>query len=140
VFFKNEQEILPGITAISAPGHTVGHTVFMIQSENQKACFIGDLTHHPVLLMEKPRTEFAYDTDPKQSAATRVRLLDMFAAQRIPIMAFHFAWPGMGYVSKNGDGFRYHPKAMELVQIPPKPAAPAPAAKPADKAAPAKKG
>ena len=136
VFIKNEQEFLPGITAIAAPGHTVGHMVFMIQSEGQKAAFIGDLTHHPVLLMEKPRTEFAYDTDPKQSASTRVRLLDMFAAQRIPVMAYHFAWPGMGYVSKAGEGFRYHPKPIELVQIPPKPA-PKPAAAPA--AAPAKK-
>ncbi len=139
VFFKNEQEILPGITALSAPGHTVGHTVFMIQSENQKAAFIGDLTHHPVLLMEKPKTEFAYDTDPKQSAASRIRMLDMFAAQRIPIMAYHFAWPGMGYVSKAGEGYKYHPKPMELVQIPPKPA-PKPAAAPATPAAaPAKK-
>ena len=137
VFFKNEQEFLPGITALSAPGHTVGHTVFMISSEGKQAAFIGDLTHHPVLLMEKPRTEFAYDTDPKQSAATRVRLLDMFAAQRIPIMAYHFAWPGIGYVSKAGEGFRYYPKPMELVQIPPKPA---PAAAPAAPAtAPAKK-
>jgi glyoxylase-like metal-dependent hydrolase (beta-lactamase superfamily II) len=144
VFIKNEQEFLPGITALSAPGHTVGHMVFMIQSEGKKVAFIGDLTHHPVLLMEKPRTEFAYDTDPKQSAASRVRMLDMFAAQRIPVMAFHFAWPGYGHVSKHGEGYRYHPTAMELVQIPPKPApkpaaAPA-AAKPADKAAaPAKK-
>ena len=53
VFFKNEQEILPGITALSAPGHTVGHTVFMIQSEGKKAAFIGDLAHHPVLLIGK---------------------------------------------------------------------------------------
>lgn len=138
VFFKNEQEILPGITALSAPGHTVGHTIFMLQSENKKAAFIGDLTHHPVLLMEKPKTEFAYDTDPKQSAASRIRMLDMLAAQRIPLMAYHFAWPGHGYVSKAGEGYRYHPAPMELVQIPPKPAA-KPAAAPADKAAPAKK-
>ena len=136
VFIKDGQEFIPGITALAAPGHTVGHTVFMIQSEGKQAAFIGDLTHHPVLLMEKPRTEFAYDTDPKQSAQTRVRLLDMFAAQRIPVMAYHFAWPGMGYVSKAGEGFRYHPSPMTLVQIPPKPA---PSATPAPAAAPAKK-
>jgi glyoxylase-like metal-dependent hydrolase (beta-lactamase superfamily II) len=133
VFIKDNQEFIPGITAMAAPGHTVGHMVFMIQSEGKQAAFIGDLTHHPVLLMEKPRTEFAYDTDPKQSAASRVRLLDMFATQRIPIMAYHFAWPGMGYVSKAGEGFRYHPQPMTLVQIPPKPAAAAPAAAPAKK-------
>ena len=53
--------------------------------------YIGDLTHHPVLLMQKPLTEFAFDTDPKQSAQTRVKLLTMMAEKRIPIVAYHFA-------------------------------------------------
>jgi hypothetical protein len=52
--------------------------------------YIGDLAHHPVLLMEKPLTEFAYDTDPKQSAQTRVRLLNMLASNKTPIVAYHF--------------------------------------------------
>lgn len=133
-FIKDGEEFLPGITAISAPGHTVGHTIYMLNSEGKSACFIGDLTHHQVLLVEKPRLEFAYDTDPKQSASSRVRILDMLAAQKIPLMAYHFPWPGLGHVAKQGDGFRYFAAPMELVSIPPKPAAPA-----AAPAAPAKK-
>jgi glyoxylase-like metal-dependent hydrolase (beta-lactamase superfamily II) len=97
VFFKDGQEFLPGITAIGAPGHTVGHTIFNIASGGKSMAYIGDLTHHPVLLMEKPLTEFAYDTDPKQAAQTRVRLLNMLAANKTPILAYHFAWPGVGY-------------------------------------------
>ncbi|HEX4891969.1 MAG TPA: MBL fold metallo-hydrolase [Hyphomicrobiaceae bacterium] len=119
-FFKDGQEILPGITAISAPGHTVGHTIFMINSDGKQACFVGDLTHHQVLLLERPRLEFAYDTDPKQSAETRVKMLDMLAKDKIPLMAYHFPWPGYGYVAKQGDGFRYFPTPMEIVPIPPK--------------------
>jgi glyoxylase-like metal-dependent hydrolase (beta-lactamase superfamily II) len=115
VFIKDGQEILPGITAIAAHGHTVGHTVYMISSGGKSMCYIGDLTHHPVLLMEKPLTEFAYDTDPKQSAQTRVRLLNRFAADRTPIVAYHFAWPGFGHVAKQGDGFRYFPAPMNMV-------------------------
>jgi glyoxylase-like metal-dependent hydrolase (beta-lactamase superfamily II) len=115
VFIKDGQEFLPGIQAISAPGHTVGHTVFMISSGGKQLCYIGDLTHHPVLLMEKPLTEFAYDTDPKQSAQTRVKMLTMLAANRIPILAYHFAWPGVGHVAKQGDGFRYYPEPMNMV-------------------------
>jgi glyoxylase-like metal-dependent hydrolase (beta-lactamase superfamily II) len=114
VFFKDGQEFLPGITAIAAPGHTVGHTIFNIQSGAKSIAYIGDLTHHPVLLMEKPLTEFAYDTDPKQSAQTRVRLLTMLAANKTPIVAYHFAWPGMGHVAKQGDGFRYFPEPMNM--------------------------
>ena len=116
-FFKNEQEILPGVTALSAPGHTVSHTVFMINSGNSKLCYIGDLAHHPVLLLEHPRTQFAYDTDPAQSAESRVRMMDMFAANRIPILAYHFAWPGVGHVAKAGEGFRYFPLPMNLEGI-----------------------
>jgi glyoxylase-like metal-dependent hydrolase (beta-lactamase superfamily II) len=114
VFIKDGQEILPGVQAIYAPGHTVGHTVFMISSGNDSLCYIGDLTHHPVLLMEKPLTEFAYDTDPKQSAQTRVKLLTMLAEKKIPIAAYHFAWPGIGHVAKQGDGFRYYPQPMKM--------------------------
>lgn len=114
VFIKDGQEFLPGIQAIAAPGHTVGHTIFMVTSKGKSFAFLGDLTHHSVLLMEKPRMEFSYDSDPKQSAATRVRLLEMLAANKTPVMAYHFAWPGYGHVAKAGDGFRYYPEPMNM--------------------------
>jgi hypothetical protein len=75
----------------------------------------SDLTHHQILPVEKPRIEFAYDTDPKQSANSRVRVLDMLAAQKISLIACHFPWPGYGHVSKHGDGFRYCPAPMHFV-------------------------
>jgi glyoxylase-like metal-dependent hydrolase (beta-lactamase superfamily II) len=115
VFFKDGQEFLPGIQAMSAPGHTVGHTIFMITSDGKTLAAIGDLTHHQVLLMLKPRIEFAYDTDSKQSANTRVRVLDMLASNRIPLIAYHFPWPGMGHVAKLGDGFQYFPAPLQMV-------------------------
>ncbi len=114
VFFKDGEEFLPGIQAMSAPGHTVGHTIFMITSEGQSLAAIGDLTHHHILLVEKPRFEFAYDTDPKQSAGSRVRILDMLAANKIPLVAYHFPWPGHGHVVKQGDGFRYIAAPMKM--------------------------
>jgi glyoxylase-like metal-dependent hydrolase (beta-lactamase superfamily II) len=115
VFVKDGQEFLPGIQALAAPGHTVGHTVYMINSQGKTLAAIGDLTHHQVLLMEKPRLEFSFDTDPKQSANTRVRVLDMLAAQRIPMLAYHFPWPGMGHAAKQGEGFRYYPSPLQMV-------------------------
>jgi glyoxylase-like metal-dependent hydrolase (beta-lactamase superfamily II) len=113
-FIKDGEEFLPGIQAILAPGHTVGHSMFMISSAGKSLCYIGDLAHHPVLLLEKPLTEFLYDTDPKQSAQTRVKMLTMLADSRTPILAYHFAWPGIGHVAKRGDGFRYYPEAMKM--------------------------
>lgn len=115
VFVRDGQEFLPGIQAISAPGHTVGHMAYMITSEGRSLAIIGDLTHHQVLLLQRPRIEFAFDTDPKQSASTRVRILDMLAANRTQFIAYHFPWPGIGHVAKQGDGFRYHPSPLEMV-------------------------
>ena len=113
-FFKDGEEILPGIQAIYTPGHTVGHTVFMIDQGGQQLCFIGDLAHHPVLLLEKPLTEFKYDTDPKQSAQSRVKMLGRLADERVALLAYHFAWPGIGHVARQGDGFRYFPQPLQM--------------------------
>jgi hypothetical protein len=67
-----------------------------------------------VLLLERPLMEFSYDTDPKQAAQSRVKMLTMLAANKIPVMSYHFAWPGYGHVAKNGDGFRYYPEPMVM--------------------------
>jgi glyoxylase-like metal-dependent hydrolase (beta-lactamase superfamily II) len=114
LFFKDGQEFLPGVQAISAPGHTVGHTIFMVTSNGKSFVYPGDLTHHPILLLEKPRMQFSYDTDPKQAAETRVKLLDMIAANKIPVMAYHYAWPGVGHIAKTPEGFHYYPEGMNL--------------------------
>ena len=114
VFYKDEQEFLPGVQALSAPGHTVGHSIFVISSGGKSFAYTADLTHHPILLMEKPRMEFAYDTDPKQAAGSRVKMLDMLAANKIPVLAYHYPWPGVGHIAKTGEGFHYVPEPMQM--------------------------
>jgi glyoxylase-like metal-dependent hydrolase (beta-lactamase superfamily II) len=114
VFIKDGQEILPGVQAMQTPGHTVGHTVYMITSGGKTICNIGDVAHH-VILFEHPRVEVAFDTDSKQGAESRVKLFDLLAAQRIPLLVFHMPWPGLGQLAKRGDGFRYVPTPMQLV-------------------------
>jgi hypothetical protein len=61
---------------------------------------------------------FSYDTDPKQAVASRLRVFDMVASQKIPLLAYHFPWPGS--LGKQADGYRYYPTPMEIVTIPPK--------------------
>jgi glyoxylase-like metal-dependent hydrolase (beta-lactamase superfamily II) len=112
VFVKDGQEFLPGVQAMAAPGHTVGHTVYMITSHGETICNAGDIAHHHVVLVEQPRLEFAYDADRKQAVASRLRVFDMLAAQRLPLLAYHFPWPGMGHLAKQGDGYRYFPAPM----------------------------
>lgn len=116
-FYKDNEQILPGITVLSAPGHTVSHSIFMIEAGGQQLCYIGDLAHHPVLLLEHPRTQFAFDTDPVQSAESRVRMLSMLAANHVPLLAYHFAWPGIGHVAKQGEGFHYFPAPPQMEAV-----------------------
>jgi glyoxylase-like metal-dependent hydrolase (beta-lactamase superfamily II) len=115
IFLKDGREVVPGLQALSTPGHTVGHTSFVISSQNSSIVYTGDLGHQPLLQTENPRAEFARDTDPKQGVATRLRIFDMVASGRIPIVAYHFPWPGIGHVAKNGDHYRYVAIQMQTV-------------------------
>ena len=115
VFLKDGQEVLSGIQSLSTPGHTVGHTSFVISSQGSSIVYTGDLAHRPLLQMENPRAEFARDTDPQQGVVSRLRVFDMAASGQIPIVAYHFPWPGVGHVAKNGDSYRYVAIEMQTV-------------------------
>src|SRR5258706_15989864 len=71
VLYKDGQEVLPGVQAMHMPGHTVGHTCFVINSGGKSLFLTGDLMHH-VILIENPRMQVAFDTDPKRSEERRV--------------------------------------------------------------------
>ena len=87
----------------------------MVTLDGKSFTFLGDLTHHQILLMEHPRMGFSYDTDPKQAAESRVKMLDMLAANTIPVMSYHYLWPGYGHVVKTGEGFHYIPEPMQML-------------------------
>jgi len=118
VFFKDGQEFLPGVQAIFTPGHTKEHACFILTSGKESLFLIGDLSHHAALLLERPQSEFVYDLDPKQAAATRVRILDMVSKKRMAVFADHFPWPGFGHIGKDGDGFRYFPESIRWAVSP----------------------
>lgn len=113
-FHKGDQEILPGLQAIDAPGHTVGHTMFMVTSGAKPLAITADCAHHHILFVEKPKIEFGYDTDSKQAVATRLKMWDMLATDRIPFIAYHFPWPGLGNLAKAGDAYRYYQTPVML--------------------------
>lgn len=115
VFVKDGQEIVPGIQAIYAPGHTVGHTIYMITSNGQTLCNSADIAHHSIISLERPKQEFAFDTDGKMGVESRLKVFDMLASTRTQIVAYHFPWPGHGYVGKQGDAYRYYPALSRTV-------------------------
>ena len=114
VFYSDGKEVIPGVQAMHTPGHTVGHTCFVINSGGKSLFLTGDLMHH-VILIEKPQMEVAFDTDPKQGVQTRIKVMDMLAAQRMLTLVYHLPWPGVGHFAKQGDGFRFAPEPMQVV-------------------------
>jgi glyoxylase-like metal-dependent hydrolase (beta-lactamase superfamily II) len=114
---RNGQEVVPGVTAMFAPGHTVGHTCYAITSQGRTMVNTGDLAHHQVLLLRQPMMEFSFDTDPKQSAQTRSRMLDQLATDRHAVLSYHFPWPGLGHVRKEGEGFGWVPAPMNVTSF-----------------------
>lgn len=109
IFVKDGKEVLPGIQAISTPGHTIGHTSYVITSGNASFLNVGDVVHHYALLFENPGWEFAFDSDPKQAARTRVKLFDMAVSEKLPLIGYHFPFPGLGNIRREGSGFAYVP-------------------------------
>jgi hypothetical protein len=86
----------------------------VVNSGGKSLFVVGDLMHH-VILVERPRMEVGFDTDPKQGIETRIKVMDMLAAQRMPALVYHLPWPGIGHFAKQGDGFRYVAEPMRLV-------------------------
>ncbi|MBP0446998.1 MBL fold metallo-hydrolase [Roseomonas sp. SSH11] len=114
VMVRDGAEVTPGVTAIAAPGHTVGHTCYAINSGGRTMVYTGDLAHHHVLLLQRPMWEFSFDTDPKQSAQTRSRLLARLADERHAVLSYHFPWPGLGHVVRAGEGYAWLAEPMDL--------------------------
>ena len=78
-------------------------------------CNAGDIAHHFVISVETPRKQFVYDTDGAIGVASRLRVFDMLAASRTAFIAYHFPWPGLGYLGPRGDGYRYFAAPLRMV-------------------------
>ena len=113
-FIKEGDEVVAGMTAMLAPGHTPGHMVFHIQSEGKQLVMTGDAANHYILSLGNPDWDVRFDMDKAQAAATRRRIFDMIAKDRIPFLGYHMPFPAVGYVEKNGSGFRYVPKTYQF--------------------------
>jgi len=105
---EREREILPGIQAIMAPGHTPGHMALAISSGGEQLLCISDAVLHSIHL-EEPEWCAAVDFAPDQVVATRRRILNRAANDKALVLAFHFPFPGLGYVIQKGEGWQWQP-------------------------------
>ncbi|MEM6491002.1 MAG: MBL fold metallo-hydrolase [Pseudomonadota bacterium] len=107
-------DVVSGVTAIDGSGHTPGHTVYNIESDGQRLVLFADLTNHYVASLQRPEWHVRFDMDKEKAGATRRRILDMIAADRVPSAGYHMPFPAVGYVEKVGDGFRWVPASYQL--------------------------
>lgn len=105
--FEDGQEIAPGIRAIATPGHTPGHTAFHVSSGNQQLFVTGDAAGRPELFLRNPGWHSVFDFDPVMAEQSRRRLFGRIAAERARMAAYHFNFPGTGFIAQEGDGFRF---------------------------------
>lgn len=107
--FQGNQELSPGISAIDTRGHTPGHTVFAVESKGQRMVVLGDMIHVAAVQFPDPRVAIAYDIDVSAAIAQRKRLFDSLAEKRELVAGAHLSFPGLGYISKNPQGYDWRP-------------------------------
>jgi len=106
VFFAAGAALTPGITAIALPGHTPGHTGFLLSSRGKKIFFIGDLVHAALLQLPRPDITLDFDVDQPRARETRLRAFKQIAAAKTPVAAAHLPFPGVGLLRPEGRGYK----------------------------------
>jgi glyoxylase-like metal-dependent hydrolase (beta-lactamase superfamily II) len=102
-----EGEAVPGVSVVALPGHTPGHSGWLLHSGNENLLIWGDVVHFAAIQIPRPNTGLSYDIDPQAACATRARMFDRAAADRLKVGGAHLDFPGFGYIVRRGAGFAF---------------------------------
>ncbi|WP_173021240.1 MBL fold metallo-hydrolase [Secundilactobacillus folii] len=115
VLFTQDGELTDGITAVSLPGHTIGHTGYLIESNGQKLFAWGDIIHDPDVQLTDPNVEVVLGKyDEKRVAkelATEKKTVEQVADTPELVAGAHLPFPGIGHIvsNENATGYRFIP-------------------------------
>ncbi len=107
--FDGETELVPGIRAIQARGHTPGHTIYAVESQGNKLVVWGDLMHVAAVQFAMPATTIAFDVDPKAAAPQRKKQYADAASKGYFVAVAHISFPGIGKLRRDGKGYEWLP-------------------------------
>ncbi|QKC69153.1 MBL fold metallo-hydrolase [Mesorhizobium sp. Root172] len=107
--FKAGAQVAPGITSVALKGHTPGHVGYQIKSGKERLFDIGDTVHSSILSLARPDWAVAFDGDKPEAEHNRAKTLATLAKDHEMIFAPHFPFPGVGYIEKDGDHFKWAP-------------------------------
>jgi glyoxylase-like metal-dependent hydrolase (beta-lactamase superfamily II) len=104
-------EALPGLSAHPQPGHTLGHTGWLVASRGQSLLVWGDIVHVSKVQFARPEAAVSFDLDPEQARKSRARVFDWVATDRIEVAGAHLDLPSFGTVTRKGTGFAFEASA-----------------------------
>ncbi|HEY8069888.1 MAG TPA: MBL fold metallo-hydrolase [Burkholderiales bacterium] len=107
--FEGDTELVPGIKAMASPGHTKGHTTYVVESKGQKLVLWGDLMHVAAVQFADPSVTIQFDTDSKSAAVQRKKAYADAAKNGYWVAAAHLAFPGIGHLRAEGKGYVFVP-------------------------------
>ena len=107
--FAPGKEVAPGIVTLPAAGHTPGHTVFAIHSGDASLLVLSDTAQHPAVFARHPDWQAAFDIDGAAAVATRKKIFDHAAADRMLVTGYHFPFPACGHLIKTASGYEHVP-------------------------------
>ncbi|GAB4516938.1 MAG: MBL fold metallo-hydrolase [Anaerolineae bacterium] len=105
--FAADGEVISGVTAIPTPGHTPGHVAMLVSSGDAQLLNTFDAAITSVYSVERPDFVFGYDADPQLAVESRMSVLGRAADEGIQLLGYHFPFPGVGYIVREGDGFEF---------------------------------
>jgi len=95
------------VTVEDGFGHTPGHAYYSIKSAGVELIHIADLAHHHVLMFEDSDWVLAWDHNPKLAVQKRKTVFSDLSKSHARVYGFHLAFPGLGRIVKQGEGFRW---------------------------------
>ena len=104
-------EVFPGVTAMPFPGHTPGHSGYMVASGSDSLLIWGDIVHIPEIQVPRPEVTMAFDVDPAQAEATRRRVFDMVWSDKQAFTGMHLHFPGHSHLVRRHGGYAVLPEA-----------------------------
>ena len=107
--FDGETELVPGIRAVPARGHTPGHTIYAVESQGNKLVVWGDLMHVAAVQFAMPSVTIQFDTDAKAAAPQRQKNYADAAKKGYYVAVAHVSFPGIGRLRADGKGYEWLP-------------------------------
>ena len=113
-YLDDGDAVCTGITAEAAFGHSPGHMMYRLTSGDQSALVWGDVANHFVFSVEHPFSPVGFDDDKETAIATRIRVLEMVAAEGLVVVGHHMPFPSVGYVEQSAHGYRWIPMSYQM--------------------------